>query len=47
MLRRKSKTKFENRERNAQNALAILNCLKRIALQQSVLKTQNFHKKNF
>jgi hypothetical protein len=42
MLRRKSKTQFEKRERNMQNASALLHCLMRIAPQQFVLKTQIF-----
>jgi hypothetical protein len=45
MLHRKSKTQFENRERN--KAIALLNCFKRAAQQQLVLKTQIFTKKNF
>jgi hypothetical protein len=34
MLHRKSKTQFVKQERNTQNAIALLNYLKRIALQQ-------------
>ncbi len=33
MLRRQSKTKFEKQERNMQNAIALLNYIKRIAPQ--------------
>jgi hypothetical protein len=35
-------TQFLNQERNTQNAIALLNYLKRIALQQSMLRTQVF-----
>jgi hypothetical protein len=45
MLRRKSKTQFENWERNTQNAIALLNHLKRIAPQELMLRTQVFTKK--
>jgi hypothetical protein len=41
----KSKTQFANRERNTQNAIALLNYLKRIAPQQLMLRTQVFKKK--
>ncbi len=34
MLRRKSKTQFVKQERNMQNAMTLLNYLKRIALQK-------------
>jgi hypothetical protein len=34
MLQSKSKTQFVKQERNTQNAIALLNYLKRIALQQ-------------
>jgi hypothetical protein len=34
MLRRKSKSQFAEQERNTQNAIALLNYLKRIASQQ-------------
>jgi hypothetical protein len=44
-LRRKSKTQFVKRERNTQNAIALLNYLKRIAPQQLTLRTQVFPKK--
>jgi hypothetical protein len=49
MLRRKSKTQFENRERNMQNAIRLLNYLKRIAPQQLTINVKNvsFHEKNF
>jgi hypothetical protein len=47
MLRRKSKTQFEKRERNMQKAIALLHCLMRITPQQFVLKTQIFTKKIF
>jgi hypothetical protein len=39
---RKSKTQFVKQERNTQNAIALLNCLKRIAPQQLTLRTQVF-----
>jgi hypothetical protein len=42
MLRRKSKTQFLKQERNVQNAIALLNYLKRIAPQQLMLRTQVF-----
>jgi hypothetical protein len=45
MLRRKSKTQFVKQERNKQNAIALLNYLKRIAPQQLMLRTQVFTKK--
>ncbi len=45
MLRRKSKTLFLKQERNKQNAIALLNYLKHIALQQLMLRTQVFTKK--
>jgi hypothetical protein len=45
MLRCKSKTQFVKQERNTQNATALLNYLKRIALQQLMLRTQVFTKK--
>jgi hypothetical protein len=38
MLRRKSKTPFVKQERNTQNAIALLNYLKRIAPQQFCLE---------
>jgi hypothetical protein len=44
MLRRKSKTKFVKQESNTQNAIALLNYLKRIAPQQLMLRTQVFTK---
>jgi hypothetical protein len=46
MLRRKSKTQFVKQERNTQNAIALLNYLKRIAPQQLMLRTQVFTHKN-
>ncbi len=46
MLRRKSKTQFVKQERKTQNAIALLNYLKRIALQKlRNAKNANFHKK--
>jgi hypothetical protein len=42
MLRRKSKTQLENQARSTQNAIALLSYLKRIALQQLMLRTQIF-----
>ncbi len=39
-LRRKSKTQFVKQERYTQNAIALLNYLKRIAPQQLMLGTQ-------
>jgi hypothetical protein len=42
MLRSKSKTQIVNQERNAQNAIALLNYLKRIVPQQLMLRTQVF-----
>ncbi len=47
MLRGKSKTQFENRQRNSQNAVALLNYLMRIAPQQLMLRTQVFTKNIF
>jgi hypothetical protein len=44
-LRCKSKTQFVKQERNTQNAIALLNCLQRIAPQQLMLRTQVFTKK--
>jgi hypothetical protein len=44
MLCHKSNTQFENRELNMQNAIALLNYLKRIAPQQLMLKTPVFTK---
>jgi hypothetical protein len=40
MLRRKSKMQFVKQERNTQNAIALLNYLKRIAPQQLMLRTK-------
>jgi hypothetical protein len=45
MLRRKSKTQFVKQELNMQNAIALLNYLKRIATRQLILRTQVFTKK--
>jgi hypothetical protein len=45
LSRRISKTQFENREYNTQNAIALLNYFKRIALQQLIQRTQVFTKK--
>jgi hypothetical protein len=45
MLGRKSKTQFVKQERNTQNAIALLNYLKRIAPQQLMLRTQVFTQK--
>jgi hypothetical protein len=45
MLRRGSKTQFVKQERNTQNAIALLNYLKRIAPQQLMLRTLVFTKK--
>jgi hypothetical protein len=39
-LRRKSKTQFVKQERNTQNAIVLLNYLKRIGPQQLMLRTQ-------
>jgi hypothetical protein len=39
-LRRKSKTQFVKQEHNTQNAIALLTYLKRIALQQLMLRMQ-------
>ncbi len=47
MLRRKSKTQFVKQECNMQNAIALLNYLKRIAPQQLMLRKQVFTKKMF
>jgi hypothetical protein len=47
MLRRKSKTQFVNQERNTQNAIALLNYLKRITPQQLMLRKQVFTNKFF
>jgi hypothetical protein len=44
MLRRKSKTQFVKQERNTQTAIALLNYLKCIALQQIMLRMQVFPK---
>jgi hypothetical protein len=44
MLPPKSKTQFVNQERKMQNAIALLNYLKCIALQQLMLRTQVFTK---
>ncbi len=41
-LHGKNKTQFENWERNMQNAIALLNSLKRIEPQQLMLITQFF-----
>jgi hypothetical protein len=43
MLRRKSKTQIVKHERNTQNAIALLNYLKRIVPQQ-LIRTQVFTK---
>jgi hypothetical protein len=45
MLRRKSKTQFVKQKRNTQNAIALFIYLKRIVLQQLMLRTQVFTKK--
>jgi hypothetical protein len=45
MLPRKSKRQFLKQEHNMQNAIALLNYLKHIALQQLMLRTQDFTKK--
>jgi hypothetical protein len=45
MLRHKSKMQFAKQERNTQNAIALVNYLKRIAPQQIMLRTQVFTKK--
>jgi hypothetical protein len=45
MLRRKSKPQFVKQERNKQNAIALLNCLKRFAPQQLMLRMQVFTQK--
>jgi hypothetical protein len=47
MLRSKSKTLFVKEERYTQNAIALLNYLKRIVPQQLMLKTQVFTQKIF
>jgi hypothetical protein len=39
MLRRKSKTQSVQQERNMQNAIALLNCLKPMTPQQLMLRT--------
>ncbi len=44
-LRCKSKTQFVKQERNTQEAIALLNYLKRIAPQQLMLRMQVFIKK--
>jgi hypothetical protein len=44
MLRPESKTQFENQARNTQNAIALLNYLKRIVMQQLMLRTKVFTK---
>jgi hypothetical protein len=44
ILRCKSKTLFLKQERNMQNAIALLNYLKRIGQQQLMLRTQVFPK---
>jgi hypothetical protein len=44
MLRHKSKMQFAEQERNTQNAIALLNYLKRIAPQQLMLSMQVFTK---
>jgi hypothetical protein len=44
MLCQKSKTQFVKQERNTQNAIALLNYLKRIAPQQLMLRMQVFTK---
>jgi hypothetical protein len=44
MWRRKSKTQFVKQEHNTQNAISLLNYLKRIALQQLMLRTRVFTK---
>jgi hypothetical protein len=45
MLRRKSKTQFLKQERHTQNAITLLNYLKRIATQQLMLRMQVYKKK--
>jgi hypothetical protein len=45
MLRRKTKTLFLKQERNTQNAIALLNYLKRIGPQQLMLRMHVFPKK--
>jgi hypothetical protein len=45
MLRRKSKTQFVKEQRNTQNAIALLNYLKRFAPQQLTQRAQVFTKK--
>jgi hypothetical protein len=47
MLRRKSKMQFVKQEHDTQNAIALLNYLKRIAPQQLMLTTQVFTKNFF
>ncbi len=44
VLHPESKMQFENQERNTQNTIALLNYLKRIVLQQLMLRTQVFTK---
>jgi hypothetical protein len=44
MLRRKTKMQFVKQERNTQNAMALLNYLKRIAPQQLMLRMQVYMK---
>jgi hypothetical protein len=46
MLLRKSKMQFVKKERNTQKAIALINYLKRSAMQQLMLRTQVF-RKNF
>jgi hypothetical protein len=41
-----NKTQFANQERNRENAIALLNYLKRVAPQQLMLCTPVFTKKN-
>jgi hypothetical protein len=47
MLRRKSRTQLVKQEHNTQDAIVLLNYLKRIAPQQLMLRTQVFIKKDF
>jgi hypothetical protein len=47
MLRCKSKTQFVKQERDTQNAIALLNYLKRIAPQQLMLRMPVFTEKIF
>jgi hypothetical protein len=44
MLRHKSKTQFVKQERNTQNAIALLNYLKRIVLHRLMISRQVFTK---